>query len=255
MLMDLLERRFNLKLRVETEEIPFYALTIVKGGLKIKPLENDSVKYEELRKVAASGQRGPGPRRLLLFPPDSASLLGCSPTSLVPGYDSRYVGDLRRDGKPPVCGFNDHGGAPNRVINSGASPLSMLVDSLGVDSGFRSYGSSFPSYRVGGGRGDLSDTLNGLMILDKTGLPDTDCLTAIPSAGTPCAPLFTYFLEYSVDESYLRRGGRTPTEAELLSPRAPNVFDALEKLGLHLEKGKASREFIFIEHIERPSPN
>src|SRR6185503_19656634 len=52
MLLDLLERRFNLKLRVETEEIPVYALTIAKGGLKIKPLE--SVKYEELRKLRAS---------------------------------------------------------------------------------------------------------------------------------------------------------------------------------------------------------
>jgi uncharacterized protein (TIGR03435 family) len=94
------------------------------------------------------------------------------------------------------------------------------------------------------------------MILDKTGLADTDCLNAIPSAGTPCAPLFTYFLEYSIDDSFLRRGGRTPTDAELTVPRAPNVFDALEKqLGLHLEKSKAPREFLFIEHIERPSPN
>ena len=44
-------------------------------------------------------------------------------------------------------------------------------------------------------------------------------------------------------------------DAEVSVPRAPNVFDALEKLGLHLEKSKAPREFIFIEHIERPSEN
>jgi len=34
-----------------------------------------------------------------------------------------------------------------------------------------------------------------------------------------------------------------------------NIFAALEKLGLHLEKSKAPREFIVIEHIERPSEN
>src|SRR4029077_7536672 len=128
------------------------------------------------------------------------------------------------------------------------SPLSLLVDSLGVATGSRrpTRETQAPS---------LSDTLNGLLILDKTGLPDTNCLTAIPSAGTPCAPLFNYFLEYVKDERDLRRNGRTPTDAALRVPRAPNVFDALEKLGLHLEKSKAPREFIVIEHIERPSPN
>jgi uncharacterized protein (TIGR03435 family) len=146
-----------------------------------------------------------------------------------------------------MCGFSAFTG-PNTVINSGASPLSLLVVSLGVASG-----SLRPTQETLGR--SLSDTLNGLLILDKTGLPDTNCLTAIPSAGTPCAPLFNYFLEYATDESDLRRGGRTPTDAELGVPRAPNVFDALEKLGLHLEKSKAPREFIFIEHIERLSPN
>jgi hypothetical protein len=155
---------------------------------------------------------------------------------------------LRRDGQPPVCGFSTYtlpAGGPNSVINSGASPLSSLVDLLGVVSGFRR-GLEQPV---------LSDTLNGLLILDKTGLPDTNCLTAIPSAGTPCAPLFNYFLEYAVDESFFRRNGRTPTDRELLLPRAPKIFDALEKLGLELKKSKAPREFIVIEHIERPSPN
>jgi uncharacterized protein (TIGR03435 family) len=91
------------------------------------------------------------------------------------------------------------------------------------------------------------------MILDKTGLPDTDCLTAIPSAGTPCAPLFNYFLEYSVDESYFARRG---VAQDLTAPKAPNIFAALEKqLGLQLEKRKAPREFMFIEHIDRLSPN
>jgi hypothetical protein len=131
---------------------------------------------------------------------------------------------------------------PNTVVNSGASPISLLVDSLNNDSGFRSVVS--PDY--------LRDTLNGLLVVDKTGLPDTNCLAAIPSAGTPCAPLFNYFLEYAIDESYFTT---TAKEKNASLPKAPNIFKALEKLGLQLEKTKARREFIVIEHIDRPSEN
>ncbi len=261
MLLDLLERRFDLKLRVETEEIPVYALTIAKGGLKIKPLEIESGKYGELRKIRASlpPQRGPGPRGAALLgrDPTYAGLLGCSYAPLAGGLQSRgavpgqaeeyrrFVEALRREGQPPVCGFDSYGNGPNRVINSGASPISLLVDSL--NSPHANPGSN-NSYFV-------SDSLNGLLVVDKTGLPDTNCLIAIPSAVTPCAPLFNYVLEFAIDESFLTENGRTPAGAELSLPKAPNIFAALEKLGLHLEKSKAPREFIVIEHIERLSPN
>jgi len=39
MLQALLEERFHLKTHRETEEVPMYALTVAKGGLKLKPLE------------------------------------------------------------------------------------------------------------------------------------------------------------------------------------------------------------------------
>src|SRR6185295_17047954 len=147
---------------------------------------------------------------------------------------------LRRDGQPPVCGISgneSYQNGPNRVNTSGASPISLLVDLLNSinESHFH------------------SDTLNDLLVVDKTGLPDTNCLIAIPSAGTPCAPLFNYFLEYAIDESAFTRTGATPTGQGI--PKAPNIFAAFEKLGLHLEKSRAPREFVVIEHIERLSPN
>ena len=253
MLLDLLERRFNLKLRVETEETSVYAITIAKGGLKIKPIEIESGKYEELRKIRASLPPERGPRGATRGSPlvgrdaTYAGLLGCSYHPLAGGpqprggageYD-RFREALRRDGQPPVCGFDSYTNGPNSVITSGASPISLLVDSLNgiLNSLF------------------LSDTLNGLLVVDKTGLPDSNCLIAIPSAGTPCAPLFNYFLEYAIDESAFTRNGGTPAGAESSLRKAPNIFAALEKLGLHLEKSKALREFIVIEHIERLSPN
>jgi uncharacterized protein (TIGR03435 family) len=59
-------------------------------------------------------------------------------------------------------------------------------------------------------------------------------------------------LEYAIDESWF-----TSSQKEKIGslPKAPNIFKALEKLGLQLEKTKARREFIVIEHIERPSEN
>ena len=39
MLQAILEDRFHLKTHRETEEVPMYALTVAKGGLKLKPLE------------------------------------------------------------------------------------------------------------------------------------------------------------------------------------------------------------------------
>jgi uncharacterized protein (TIGR03435 family) len=212
------------------------------------------VKYEELRKIHPKLAVW-GPNQLLVrgtpvWPDDPtyARLLGCSypPAQILPNAINlekltRLREELRRDGQPPQCGVAEYDKGPNRGMSSGASPIRSLVDSLQRASGGV----------VGNGRG-LGDTLNHLVVLDKTGLPDINCLTETPSDGTRCAPLFNYFLEYAADESFL---ARTPGAAESSGPKASNIFDALEKLGLHLEKSKAPREFIVIEHIERPSPN
>jgi hypothetical protein len=268
MLLDLLERRFKLKLRIATEEIPVYALTIAKGGLKIKPIEIEPVKYEELRKLRASWnlsrrsrQELPDPRELDKLATYSG-LLGCS--FLPQAYSieienhlvefNQFQEAVRRGVQPPVCALGSGGrpNGPNLVIANGGSPISSIVDAL------RKFTSPLspslpPNY--------LSDTLNGHLVVDKTGLPDTNCLIEIPPAGTPCAPLFNIVVEFAIDESYYttleNKSGITPAQmgVDLSLPKAPNVFNALERLGLHLEKSKASREFIVIEHIERPSAN
>ena len=43
MLRALLERRFQLKAHVETEQVPAFNLTIARSGLKIKPVDSDTV--------------------------------------------------------------------------------------------------------------------------------------------------------------------------------------------------------------------
>jgi uncharacterized protein (TIGR03435 family) len=52
------------------------------------------------------------------------------------------------------------------------------------------------------------------------------------------------------------RIGAGPLDRDSDIPRGPSIFDALEQqLGLKLERAKGSREFVVIDHIERPSPN
>jgi uncharacterized protein (TIGR03435 family) len=206
MLLDLLERRFQLKLRVETEESSVYALRIAKDGLKIAPGEPQSC-----TRVSQGTPEGP---------------------SLVSQEERRRRLEAIRQSELPQCGMSTHDSGPNVVTIAGLGPIRLLVDRL---SGM----SRHP--------GPLYDTLNGLLVVDKTGIPDTH--------------LFTYLLEHAVDENFYAR--ILPPDIsvadylgpDIRKPKAPNVFDAVEKLGLHLEKSKAPREFIVIEHIERPSDN
>jgi uncharacterized protein (TIGR03435 family) len=78
-----------------------------------------------------------------------------------------------------------------------------------------------------------------LNVVDKTGLPD----------------------HYDVEFHYvpeLPAGARQGPDGAAPPPQpdGPNIFTALrEQLGLRLEKGKGSVEYLVIEHVERPSEN
>jgi uncharacterized protein (TIGR03435 family) len=98
MLRALLERRFQLKAHIETEQVPAFTLTVAKGGLKIKPVqEGDCVQQPA---------RDPGVPNLIR-PPSFA--------------------DVRR-GVKPFCGtfIGDQNG-PNSVFVAGGSTLGTLT--------------------------------------------------------------------------------------------------------------------------------
>jgi uncharacterized protein (TIGR03435 family) len=61
MLQTLLEDRFELKLHRETRQVPAYALTVVKSGLKLKPLEKPDCTLVELAKLLAPPAPGQQP--------------------------------------------------------------------------------------------------------------------------------------------------------------------------------------------------
>jgi uncharacterized protein (TIGR03435 family) len=98
MLQSLLEDRFHLKIREDTEEIPMYNLVVAKGGLKLKPMEDGDCQKPET---------GPGGRGMIV----------------------RTLGQ----GDKPYCGWmggDPHG--PNRTVLGGGVPISRLADFLSM---------------------------------------------------------------------------------------------------------------------------
>ena len=90
MLQALLARRFQLKTHIEGEQIPAFALTGAKGGLKMKPVQEGS----------------------------------CEPRPPMTG--ARSVADVRR-GEKPSCGFYGRRNGPNMVSVAGGATLENLT--------------------------------------------------------------------------------------------------------------------------------
>jgi len=195
MLMALLEDRFQLKTHIAMEPIPVFALTIAKGGLKMKRAGRDDCV------VRPTG----GPR---VYDP----------------VERRREYEAVRAGATPPCGFNINLMGPNVVHIAGALSISSLAQGLSEVS------------QLG-----MTDALDGRLVLNKTGIPDTDT--------------FNFLLEYeAADGVRARFGARPDGDADI--PTAPGVIDAVElQLGLKLERAQGSREFVVIDRIERPSPN
>ena len=198
MLMELLERRIQLTVHVDVEQVPVYVLTVAKGGLKMKPVERGSCE-----------QRLPSYMRAV----DGGG------ATIDPAARQRQMEEYRRGTLPRECGMNSSTSGPNVIHAAGEAPISQLAQRLS-------------------GMARWTEGLDVRLVIDKTGLPDTD--------------RFTFFLEYAgIRDEY--SGPMQPGDENI--PKGTSIFDALERLGLHLEQVKDSREFVVIDHIERPSDN
>jgi uncharacterized protein (TIGR03435 family) len=105
-----------------------------------------------------------------------------------------------------------------RKITAVASNMSNLAESLTMSS-----------------MTQLSTTLGGLLVLNRTGLPDSD--------------FFDFAYEFGADPDASQSLGVAQ------EPAGPTIFEALEKLGLTLSRTKDTREFVVVEKIDRPSPH
>ena len=75
-------------------------------------------------------------------------------------------------------------------------------------------------------------------VLDKTGVPGN----------------FIIFLEFMRDENAGPLFGAPPTDVSDIQP-GPSIMTAIEELGLKLEPTKGPREFLVLDHVEKPSEN
>jgi uncharacterized protein (TIGR03435 family) len=194
MLLDLLERRFQLKLHVDSEEVPVWGLGIARGGLKLKPTEPGScVTRPAIGSLDEEGWR-------------------------------KFLASVTK----PLCGNQGQINGDPRSVKTVAVGVSMpeLAQTLSLQA-WKAEGDFF---------WPLAATLGNLRVIDKTGIPET--------------ARFDYTMEYGSDREHFAFFGLQPN-----TDPQPTIFDALEKLGLILERTKSSREFIVIDRIERPAPN
>jgi uncharacterized protein (TIGR03435 family) len=108
MLQDLIERRFQLKVHIETEQVPAFAMTVAKGGLKMKQVSADGVEASGFVRAGVINE-------------------GCdaAPEPL-PGQGpiprSRTAEEVRRGAKP-TCGIFAQTNGPNMVYVGGGARL------------------------------------------------------------------------------------------------------------------------------------
>jgi uncharacterized protein (TIGR03435 family) len=99
MLQRLLERRFQFKGHVDVEQTPTFALTVAKGGLKIRPVTGVADACEPMPSPTSTERR-------------------------------RRLADIRR-GEKPNCAFMGEREGPNMVFVGGAATLNTLASFLG----------------------------------------------------------------------------------------------------------------------------
>src|SRR5262249_25460563 len=109
MLQRLLEERFQLKAHIESEQVPAFALTVAKRGLKMKTVTADGC--EPLPGRAGSPLQNGQPLNVLTPP--------------------RSFADVR-NGQKPSCGLWVQRNGPNLVWVGGAAPVTALIQVLGA---------------------------------------------------------------------------------------------------------------------------
>jgi uncharacterized protein (TIGR03435 family) len=225
MLRALLEKRFQLKAHVEIEQAPAFNLTIATSGLKIKPVESGSPED------AARGIDATVSRSGACEPQPPLSVVRGQPVVIRPAQPGE------RQPPPPS--------APGQLVTilyrnfvdvrRGEKPTcGVSVQRNGPNSVLVAGGVQLRAMA-----NSLASVLGGVVVTDKTRSTDK----------------FNVLLEYARDENAPGRRPEDPAEPSDV-PLGRTIFRALEEqLGLKLEPATTPREYLVIDHVERPKPN
>jgi uncharacterized protein (TIGR03435 family) len=200
MLQALLERRFQLKVHVESEQVPGFALIVASGGLKITPMYDGDCDREPLSDAVKAERERHGWNGPVLI--TEAAHFGIKPT----------CGTFYGEQNGPNFRTELVAQSPGAVaFNVGAALDARVVDRTGITDRF--------IFAWEFGPDESTPGIVGLMPQPKTWVP--------------------------------KPGWDAPPTA----PKAPSIFIALEQqLGLEVDPIWVPREFIVIDHVERPSP-
>ena len=170
MLQALLEDRFKLKIRRETRETPLYALTVAKGGAKLKKFEEGSCTIRDT---------------------------------------TVYPAPQLQPGQPEFCRNGLMVGSRKVTLESKGETMAEFARRLNA---------------------------SGRPVVDRTGLSGR----------------YEIHLEFAPAEGFVQLPpGVDPPDFS----GAPSIFSVLEEIGLKLEPIKGPRDFLVIDHIERPTEN
>jgi uncharacterized protein (TIGR03435 family) len=197
MLQALLERRFQLKTHIETEQVPAFNLTVAKGGLKITPVSADGVQPDGFIRVGVNSEACES-----LPPPPPGE-----PAILRP----RTADEVRRGAKP-YCGLFGSLHGPNQVFVAGGTTFGALARTL-------------------------RSPLGGVQVLDKTGSADkfNFVLEYVIDENTP-GPLDRFLQQAAPEPAGVPRGQTifAALEEQLglkLEPaRAPREFIVIDRV-------------------------
>jgi uncharacterized protein (TIGR03435 family) len=191
MLRALLEERFQLKIHRESREIPIYALTVAKSGLKLLAPGDPTCTEPDLLGKTIDGRS---------FLPLNCGKIQRSNEASCTDIDPAEWS--RASGQKPPCGLPRMMQSQNRNL-SDLPGATMAQFARGISA--------------------------GRPVVDQTGLTDK----------------FDFHLEYAPQSA----------SAADDAAAAPSVFSALAELGLKLEPARGPRDFLVIDHVERPSEN
>jgi uncharacterized protein (TIGR03435 family) len=179
-------------------------------------------------------------------------------TEQIPAFDLVVApGGLKM--KEGICTPRD----PSEPPRTGGSTMDVVRKNL--EAARRGATTAYPCGMVFASNGP-----NALAVGAGAGVPPLSGLLGVPvndRTGIPNTTRFNYALEFSRDETVtgpLARaliGGPGLPDVQVASdpsaiPAAPSLATALEEqLGLRLEPAKTPREFIVIDHVERPAAN
>jgi uncharacterized protein (TIGR03435 family) len=231
MLQSLLAERFKVAVHRETKSMQVYALSIGKGGPKVKEVDAATLEAAKAAAAAAPAPGRGGPLPLPPPPPPPPGSIGMTYSTTLSGASGRGGGPPQGKGLTPRTTIRMSNGSMQRSL-SGYLTITQLVTALS---------------------NALDRPVSDLTELTAT--YDID-LSWVPDGNDGQMPMMRVAGAMAAGMAGGGDGGRAPADAAS-DPGGLNLPQALQaSLGLKLEQRKAPAEVLIVDHADKtPTEN